>query len=386
MSAAGSLRVAFFGHAEGRRADGLSTYSRELVGALRRRGCTVRFVSHAEDGDVLPVAPADALQLVAWHFKTVTIPQPGHLHRIRSLLSAFEPDVVHISWSFSLLDGAIAREAHAHGALCVATFHLPHGPARTFRGWILQRLYDHHAARMTHVDAVVALSEEQAALLARAGYPRDRITVVSNGVDADSVTPGSSPLRQQLGARLVALYMGRLDPEKRVVPLVEAFLALQMPEDVVLCIAGDGSQRHRLQEMARTRPAVRLLGLVTDEERRLELLRGCDVLVLPSTAEGLALSLLEGMAAGRCIIATDAGEDGRALAGAGLVIPVHPLRPALDEALARALADPELRERLGRAARERALRDYSLGATVEQVLAVYRSAAAAAAAPVSALP
>jgi glycosyltransferase involved in cell wall biosynthesis len=367
------LRVAFFGHAEGLRGDGLSTYSRELVRALRTHGAVVRFFAHREDGEVVPVDDADAVLLRAWHFKTVTVPRPGSMRTISSALAGFAPDVVHVSWSFSLSDGAIARAAHGMRAACVATFHLPHGPVGTARGRVLHGLYRYHRRRMTHVDRCIALSGEQRLLLVRAGYPGSQIAVIPNGVDTDTVRPGPSDLRAELGARVVVLYIGRLDPEKRVPALVDSFLSLRLPDDHVLCIAGDGIQRDRLRGLADRHPNVRLLGLVSSQ-RALALLRGCDVFALPSTAEGLALSLLEAMAAGCAIVATDAGEDGRALEGAGMVIPTHPLRPALDDALRTLVGEPDLRARLGRSARDRAVRDYSMSQNAERVLSVYADA------------
>ena len=367
------LRVAWFGHAEGRRGDGLSTYSREVVRALRARGAEVLFVAHREDGDLVPVDDASALWLSAWHWKTVVVPPPGTAARVAEALRRFRPDVVHISWSFSLIDGTIARAAHRAGAVCVATFHLPHGPQGTARGHVLQGLYRYHRLRMRHVDRCIALSREQGDLLARAGYPADRVSVIANAVDTDAITPGPSSLHDELGARFVALYMGRIDPEKRVVALVESFTSLGLPGDHVLCIAGDGILAEKVARIARGSRGVRYLGLVGGE-RRLDLLRGCDLFVLPSTAEGLALSMLEAMAAGRAVVATDAGEDGRALEGAGVVIPTHPLRPALDDALRRLAADPAERERLGRLARERAVSRFGMAAHADAVLAAYEAA------------
>lgn len=390
MTAERPLRVAVFGHAAGRRGDGLSTYSRELVRALRAGGAELRFFAHREDGDLLPVERGDALLLRAWHFKTVTIPRPGAMAAIGASLAAFRPDVVHISWSFSLQDGSIAKEAHRLGAVVVATFHLPHGPAGTARGRVLHGLYRYQRTRMRHVDRCIALSNGQRDLLVRAGYPPGRVTVIPNGVDTDAVSPGGSAARAQLGARLLVLYMGRLDPEKRVPALVESFLSLRLPDDHVLCIAGDGIQRHALHRLASGRRNVRLVGLVAPD-RALELLRGCDLFVLPSTAEGLALSLLEAMAAGCAIVATDAGDNGRALEQAGVVIPVHPLRPALDDAMRRLLLDAPLRERLGAAARNRAVEAYAMSDNAQRVLAVYAAAAGSApdapgTAPPAALP
>jgi glycosyltransferase involved in cell wall biosynthesis len=371
------LRVAVFGHAAGRRGDGLSTYSRELVLALRAEGAEVRFFAHREDGDLLPVEPGDSVVLQAWHFKTVTIPRPGAKATISAALAAFEPDVVHISWSFSLQDGSIARAAHRLGAATVATFHLPHGPRGTARGRALHGLYLYHGTRMRHVDRCIALSTEQRDLLVRAGYPARQIAVIPNGVDTEAVSPGASTVRDEFGARILILYLGRLDPEKRARSLVESFLSLGLPADHVLCIAGDGVQRDRLRRLAVRNRTVRVLGLVS-ADRALSLLRGCDVFVLPSTAEGLALSLLEAMAAGCAIVATDAGENGRALEGAGVVIPTHPLRPSLDDALRRLISDPRLRAQLGSAARRRAVDTYAMSENARRVRAVYAAAARSA--------
>jgi glycosyltransferase involved in cell wall biosynthesis len=370
------LRVAFFGHGEGRRRDGLSAYSRELVGALRAAGAEVRFFAHEEDGDESPVDPADALLVHARHFKTVTIPRWGTMARIRASLAAFAPDVVHISWSFSLHDGSIARAAHELGAVCVATFHVPHGPPGTARGRVMEGLYRYHRTRMHHVDRCIALSNEQRDLLVRAGYPGEQVTIVPNGVNIESISPGPSNVHAELPARVVILYIGRLDPEKRVAALVETFLSLGLPEDHVLCIAGDGIHRDRLRAMAAPHTNVRVFGLVS-AEYALALLRGCDIFVLPSSAEGLALSLLEAMAAGCAVVATDAGDDGRALDGVGIVIPTHPLRPALDDALRRLVADPDLRAQLGVAARRRAVEMFPMSENAQRVLAVYAAAQSA---------
>src|SRR6202011_4406935 len=165
-----------------------------------------------------------------------TIPRPGTIARIRADLAAFAPDVVHISWSFSLHDGSIARAAHKLGAVCVATFHVPHGPPGTARGRVMHGLYRYHRTRMRHVDRCIALSNEQRDLLVRAGYPADQVTIIPNGVNIEAISPGPSDVHAELSARVVILYIGRLDPEKRVPALVETFLSLELPDDHVLCI------------------------------------------------------------------------------------------------------------------------------------------------------
>ena len=372
------MRVAWFGHAGGRRADGLTAYSDQTVTALAAAGCEIRFFHHDLDGDSTPVADVVALEGV--RFKTVTLPAPRTLARIERALADFRPDVVHCSVSVSLLDGAVARVARGLGAATVATCHLPYASAQSARGRVMRRLYHYHAAGLQEYDRCIALSNDQRDLLVRVGVAPERIVVMPNAVDTARICPGPSALKQALGAELMVSFLGRLDPEKRVEELIHSFLARRWPSDHLLVIAGSGSQDRRLRAIAGPEGPVRFLGMVTRMEDRLELLRATDLFVLPSTAEGLSLALLEAMAAGCAIVATDAGEHRAVLDGAGdgagLVIPVYPLEPALGEAMERLRGDPAARRRLGEAARSRVVADHSLDAYVADLLGLYASAAA----------
>ena len=369
-----AMRVAWFGHAGGRRADGLTAYSDQTVTALAAAGCEIRFFHHDLDGDSTPVA--DVVPLEGVRFKTVTLPAPRSLARIERALADFRPDVVHCSVSVSLLDGAVARMGRGLGAATVATCHLPYAPAQSARGRVMRRLYHYHAAHLQEYDRCIALSHDQRDLLVRVGVTPDRIVVMPNAVDTERICPGPSALKRALGGAMVVSFLGRLDPEKRVEELIHSFLARRWPADHLLVIAGNGSQDRRLRAIAGPEGPVRFLGMVTRMEDRLELLRATDLFVLPSTAEGLSLALLEAMAAGCAIVATDAGEHGAVLDGAGLVIPVYPLEPALGDAMERLRADPEARRRLGEAARSRAVAHHGLTAYVADLLGVYTSAIA----------
>lgn len=364
-----TLRIAWFGHAGGRRADGLTAYSDQTVAALAASGCAVRFFHHDLDGESTPVG--DAVALPGARFKTVTVPPPRTMSGIRRALAEFSPEVVHLSVSVSLLDGAVARAGRALGAVTVATCHLPYASAQSARGRVMRGLYRFHAARLRDFDRVIALSSDQRELLVAAGLDARRIVVMPNAVDTERIAPGTSTLPARLGSDLIVTFLGRLDPEKRAEELVRSFLARGWPPEHLLLVAGSGSQEGRLRTLAARHPSVRILGMVTSFEERLDLLRATDIFVLPSTAEGLSLSLLEAMAAGCAIVATDAGEHGAVLDGAGEVIPAHPLEPGLGEALARLGADPGRRAALAGAARGRVLAEHSLAAYVEDLLGLY---------------
>lgn len=365
-----ALRIAWFGHASGQRADGLTSYSREVVAALRDRGVEVSFFSYRLDGDLVPVQRS--VQLGAARFKTVTIPIPATLGVIKRELDRFRPDVVHLSLSHSLLDAAVLRHARSRGVGTVVTVHLPYAPVRSSRGRVLYGLYRYHARALQRADRCIALSDDQRDLLLSIGCNPSRIHVLGNGVDTEAIAPGPSRIRTELGAQFVVSYLGRVDPEKRVPQLIDSFLRQQWPEDHLLVIAGSGSRDDQARRMAGNSRQVRLLGTVHDRESCIDILRGTDVFVLPSTAEGLSLSMLEAMAAGCAVVATDVAEDGKALGEAGIRIPRQPLEPALGDALARLRNEPDLRATLGQRARTRVVAAYSLNSRIDTLLGIYR--------------
>jgi glycosyltransferase involved in cell wall biosynthesis len=363
------LRVAWFGHSQGRHGNGLAAYSRQTVAAMRARGIEVLFFAHRE-GTGSSRSRQD-VELRALHLKTVTVSLPGSLDRIAAELTRFRPDVVHVSVSFSLLDGAVASLAQHRHIPAIATVHLPYGTLDSARGRLLHEVYRFQARRLAHFDAVVALSDGQRALLIESGCDPSRIVVIANGVDTEHFTPGPSELRGTTKSRFIVVYMGRLDREKRVSDLARSFIAQGWEQDHVLLIAGGGTQRRQLERLAAAHPQIRLLGVISEDDRRLDLLRAADVFVLPSTAEGLSLALLEAMSTGRAVLVTDAGEDGAAAGDAGLVIPVSPLEPALSDALRRLHDDAALRRTLAQRARARALESYSLSVNLDRLQRLY---------------
>lgn len=137
----------------------------------------------------------------------------------------------------------------------------------------------------------------------------------------------------------------RLEPYKGVDVLLRA-----LPPGVKLLIAGDGSQRAKLQSQAP--PNVTFAGAVPPAEMP-ALFARAEIVVLPSRAEGLPLALLEAMAAAKPIVATAAGGIPELIAHRenGLLVPPDD-PPALKAALAELANDADLRQRLGRAARE----------------------------------
>lgn len=370
----GGLRVAWLGHKSAGVGDGIITYSRELTDGLRRRGVEVAFFHHGEAAEPADLTERAAEASVALEALPVSpqrwvITSPRSRRRLIDWLKRNRVDVVHVSYSFGLLDFELPRVCGQLGLPLVGTFHAPFDTRLNLWGGLSRTLYRLYAAPLSGCDAVIIFGETQRELLQRVGVPARLIRVIPNGVDTAKYSPGLGGKREP-GVRRI-LYMGRIDPEKNVEPLLLAFLEVAPAEGVRLEVMGGGADRRRLERRYRD-SRIRFLGTVTDESERIDWLRSSDVFVLPSSIEGLSLAMLEAMACGVCTVATDVGTDGDALRGAGIVLDPTALPAELPAALRLLIEMPELTEVLGRAARRRAEERYSLERNIDAVLQLYR--------------
>jgi glycosyltransferase involved in cell wall biosynthesis len=198
----------------------------------------------------------------------------------------------------------------------------------------------------------MAVSESTKMDLVARGLRGDDIEVVPNGIDVDRYTPGPDALRS---SRPSLLFLGRLKEYKRIDLVLGAVATLAARGcDVELVVAGEGERMKALRAMARRmgiEQRVRFTGFVS-EERKLELLRRAWVHVLTSSKEGWGISNLEAAACGVPSVASDAPglRESVQHGTTGLLVP-HGDVDALVAALDTLLQSPELRERMGRAAR-----------------------------------
>ncbi len=300
------------------------------------------------------------------------ISSPRTKRTITELLRRERVDLVHVSLSFStLIDFGLPELCHELGLPVVATFHVPYDSRFSLWQGISTALYRFYSQSLASYDRVVIFSEQQKTLLVHYGVPEANIAVIPNGVDVAKYTPGPSAFAQGMGAGTLIGYLGRIDPEKNVDTLLRAFQDLDPPEEVKLVLVGSGSDRRRLTRRFAGERVV-FTGQVIDEAERIGMLRAMDIFVLPSTVEGLSLSLLEAMACGVAPVATDVGSDGEAIRNAGIVLDPRDLESQLRLALRTLLEFPDFRAELGRRARARALERYSLEDNLERLLAVYR--------------
>lgn len=267
--------------------------------------------------------------------------------RLRRLIDAAAPDVVHLHSAKAGLAGRLA----VRGGL--PTLFQPHGwswlaaQGATARGALA---WERLAARWT--DLLVCVGEGEAAH-ARHRRVGARHVVIRNGVNLSHFAPVDTRKRLAARDRLgiaqdvpLAVCLGRVTRQKGQDVLLTAWPAVRRNCPAAqLCIVGDGDLLPGFRAWAV--PGVRFVPPVTDPR---PWYAAADVVVLPSRWEGLSLTLLEALASGCTVVVSDIpGLTEAVTAGVGARVPVGNAA-ALADALARRLTEPRLRAAEGAAA------------------------------------
>lgn len=357
---------------------GVESHVEAISAELARRGHDVEVVTSRLEG----TAPSEMRE----GYLVTRVPTRRILFstpitpRIGDALSARPRDLVHAHSPPPLSSHYAARWAREKGVAFALTYHcdleipLPGGAlvVETYR-----RTLGRLAVRVA--DAVVATTRTYAET-SRSLWHRSDVHVVPNMVDAERFAPDEPPTldvrrRHRLGNAPIALFVGRLAHHKGVEEFVRA-AAWTAP--VVHLVVGDGPRREALEAMARGLPAGRVVFAGRVEARHLpSYYRAADVGVLPSTSrlEAFGIAALECMASGKPVVVSDIPGVSEVLEPGVSGLVAEPLDAEdLAEKIRRVALDPELGRAMGKAARERVLRHFTLPRVVDRLLDVYRGA------------
>ena len=296
---------------------------------------------------------------------------------LRLLMRALQPDVIHLHSSKAGLIGRLAAVGRG-----VPVLFQPHGwsfEAVTGSLRLTSVLWERLGARMG--ERIICVSEAERERGRRAGV-RARMAVVLSGVSTDigravaSAEPRSAA-RAELGlpSGPLVVCVGRLCEAKGQDLLLAAWpRILERVPSAHLVLVGEGTVDARLRMRVGT--GVLLAGHRDDVSMWLA---AADVVVAPSRREGLSLAVLEAMAVGRPVVATDVDGMRESLgATSGCVVPPGDPEALVAPVVAR-LADPDLAAVEGSAAARRARELFDIGRTHDTLARLYQDVYRAAA-------
>jgi alpha-maltose-1-phosphate synthase len=310
-------------------------------------------------------------------------------------------DVVHSHTWYANLGGHLAKLVH--GIPHVATVH----SLEPLRPWKAEQLGGGYAlssfcerVALENADAVIAVSEgmRRDVLACYPAVDPGRVQVVYNGIDADEYRPVSDRgVLERYGVdpgRPSVIFVGRITRQKGVPHLLEAARTFDPAAQLVLCAGApdtaelEAEVEERVRALRASRTGVIWIREMLPKPDVIGLLSAATVFVCPSVYEPLGIVNLEAMACETAVVATATGGivevvvDGET----GLLVPITPRddgtgEPADPAAFAAAiakrvnalLADPGRARAMGRAGRERAVREFAWPAIAERTRGVYES-------------
>lgn len=322
----------------------------------------------------------DDVEIIALHKR------PGHSWKmfidLFRLFKRYKPDIVHSR-------NLAALEAQIPAWLAGVTYRVHGEHGRDYSDmdgtnwrYILQR-----RLIRPFVHQYIALSFElERYLREKIGVPSEKVTRIINGVDIERFHRREGPCREGLpagfarGSDFVVGTVGRLAPIKDQSTLLQAFLELvrRFPAHAAnlrLVIVGDGLNRKMLEAKASESGIGEQIWFSGSREDVPHLLAAMDVFVLPSLAEGISNTIMEAMASGLPVIATDVGGNAELVAEGqtGYLVPrSDPF--AMATAMSNYLNHSKRMEKHGAASRARAEQDFSLAVMVDNYSRVYQKA------------
>jgi phosphatidylinositol alpha-mannosyltransferase len=354
---------------------GVNEHVRYTYEAMRRLGHDVWIITskygkqRANEGHIIRLGTGWAFPAngsvgrvtLGWRFK----------EQAREVLVEHRFDILHFHEPFVPFLSPTILEASE--TVNIATFHAFGGFSPSY--WVGRHFAGGLASRL---HGRIAVSGAARHFISR--YFPGEYRIIPNGVNLERFAD-AEPYEELRDGTLNILFVGRLEERKGLIHLLKAYQRLRKRHvDARLLVVGAGPKLREYRRFVGLRGIrdVEFLGRVSDEEKA-RYFASADIFCAPATGqESFGIVLLEAMAAGVPIVASDIHGYKNVVQRGAQGLLVEPRKPrALAAALYTLALDPDLRDRMGEAGRARAP-EYSWDRVTEQVVAFYREVRAAA--------
>lgn len=239
-------------------------------------------------------------------------------------------------------------------------------------GWLTKRF-------VRWSDAYVSLSNEIEQELIKAGFEKNKIVYIPNGVDIKTFYPVKDgeekkhlKYKLSLPDRKIILFVGRLDPQKRVDVLIDIFKNVHdVCKSTHLIIIGDGPEKEKILEQLDDN--ISYIGTVDNVD---EYFRASDMLVLPTLSEGMSNVILEAMATGLPVISTNVSSNPEIIEDGidGILLEVED-KKGFQEKIIKLVLDETFAQKIGQNARKKILQQYSIEHIAEKYREIFEKIA-----------
>ncbi len=372
-------------------------FRRPLIEALREQDIRVSVIAPADIPD--PGFRKMGVTVYPWRMNrgSTNLRREGAtLLQLAAMYRQLRPDLVHQFTAKPVLYGTLVARSLPRPPAIVSTLtglgHVFVDPGRAELRFALGKLY---RQSLRWMDALLFLNDADPRTLGISSHPKVHVIEGGEGVDTECFSPAMVSgekvlsLRKELGVHpgdVVVLMVSRLIAEKGVREFVEVAGRLRRQGSAARCVlVGPVDTQNPsgilADEVTRWAQNGEVLVLGQRDDVR-ELLALADIVVLPSYREGLSVTLLEGAAMAKPLVASDIAGCREIVRPAvnGLLVPPRDVA-ALERAVEALVESDTLRKDFGAASRVLAVTHFSAGLVVDRLLAIYRTVLAARSAP-----
>ncbi len=346
-----------------------------IAGDVAKGEESMAFVAEGEGVEVVRLAGLSR-SIAPLHDLAAALRLSAEIRRIR-------PHILH---THTAKAGAVGRLAAV-----LAGSARPQVVVHTYHGHVLRGYFGGFGTRVfrriertlaSTSDALVAVSPQVRDDLVELGIaPARRFAVVRLGIDLEprvGANVDRTELRRRLGIgpeRFVVAWFGRMTAVKRTDDLIDTLVALRgRGVDACLLLVGDGADRERLERRAQVSGVARHVVFLGYQNDVASWYAVADAVVLTSVNEGTPVTMIEALAAGRPVVATDVGGTGDVVRDGidGYLVAVGDT-DAMAARLAEIAADPSVAGRLAAAGQKRVLSRYAVTRLVDDIDRLYRA-------------
>jgi len=297
--------------------------------------------------------------------------------KIASIIKKEQIDIVHARGWPTYFEGILATKLMCRRVKFIFGYHgrtiedVQYIPKRRLKAQKFMSFFD---------DCIMTLSDEMASEYARMiDINRDKIKVIYNGVDTDKLRATDvelESLREEFNIKkddYVVGFIGRIDPVKDLQTLIDAiFIAKANISNIKLIIVGDGSERTKLQNYVNSNGMMNNVIFTGQRDDIGACLSIMNIYVQPSLYEGMSNTIVEAMASGKVVIATNVGGTPELIDHEENGILFTPGKPEeLESHIQNLYLNPDKAHSLANKAYHKATKDFSISSMIENYEKLY---------------